>query len=612
MKKKLLLFCFLMLTAVLLSACDKDPTTPTETTPAVTEEPKKPDAVFLDGENGKDEQDGLSPETAVLSLSHAFELLSPERNRIVIMNSPQSEIRVTLPEYDGTLIFTSKYNGIDYAEQNKARFRIPHTLTLGGDTVFEDLTMASYSEDSRIFCNYHNLTIAESVSCTGADRRLVIIHAGYSVADTALNDEKPIYARNLGHNGDCEINIFGGRWKAFCGGNYRAGRNSPVATFDGNLTVNIGGNAEFYSIDPTDDIWGDHFTATGMNFQRGTVTLNITGGTFSSPIYALGHRGEIFCATAANGKTGTDGTKQGRNVTYTADVTVNISGGTFTEGVTEIGALRNPGETPLTGSYTLNITGGSFTAGIKLSARGILGESKVTGAPADACVVDFDTVNGAVQSAAKALRVACVGDSITFGTCAKNTELDGYLYVGYNFSYPAMLQKLCGDTAVIGNFGYPGANVMSSAYYNTYYNSCVYNLFEEFRPDIILFALGTNNTLFMPDKLVETKSAYNTLLKGLHTSAPDAKIIMTTALYRFDKPEREEMLVKYIRPLQKELAESYDYIMLFDSAEEFRPYGNVSYYQDKLHPNNKGYGKLAEIMNKAIAEFLPASADGTK
>ncbi|MGN1473228.1 MAG: hypothetical protein ACI4WZ_04065, partial [Eubacteriales bacterium] len=107
MKKKLLLFCFLMLTAVLLSACDKDPFTPTETTPAVTEEPKKPDAVFLDGENGKDEQDGLSPETAVLSLSRAFELLSPERNRIVIMNSPQSEIRVTLPEYDGTLIFTS-------------------------------------------------------------------------------------------------------------------------------------------------------------------------------------------------------------------------------------------------------------------------------------------------------------------------------------------------------------------------------------------------------------------------------------------------------------------------------------------------------------------------
>ena len=41
--------------------------------------------------------------------------------------------------------------------------------------------------------------------------------------------------------------------------------------------------------------------------------------------------------------------------------------------------------------------------------------------------------------------------------------------------------------------------------------------------------------------------------------------------------------------------------MLFDLAEEFRPYGNVSYYQDKLHPNNKGYGKLAEIMNKAIA-----------
>ena len=92
----------------------------------------------------------------------------------------------------------------------------------------------------------------------------------------------------------------------------------------------------------------------------------------------------------------------------------------------------------------------------------------------------------------------------------------------------------------------------------------------------------------------------------MHKRFPDAKIIMTTAIYRFDKVERIQQLDEYIIPIQKQMADAFDYVYLYDAYTEYRPYGNTTYYKDKLHPNNLGYEKLAEVMKKGVDTLLAA------
>jgi lysophospholipase L1-like esterase len=52
----------------------------------------------------------------------------------------------------------------------------------------------------------------------------------------------------------------------------------------------------------------------------------------------------------------------------------------------------------------------------------------------------------AAAAASAAVRVSCVGDSITAGVCASNSSTN----------YPAVLQRLLGDSYTVGNYGNSG------------------------------------------------------------------------------------------------------------------------------------------------------------
>jgi lysophospholipase L1-like esterase len=109
----------------------------------------------------------------------------------------------------------------------------------------------------------------------------------------------------------------------------------------------------------------------------------------------------------------------------------------------------------------------------------------------------------------------------------------------------------------------------------------------------------------MPNGKAEFTSYYRTMLKDMHKRFPDATIIMTTAIYRWDKPERTQQVDQYIIPVQKQMAEEFkDFVVLYDAYTEYKPYGTTQYYADKLHPNNAGYVKLAEVMKKAVDKLI--------
>ncbi len=82
------------------------------------------------------------------------------------------------------------------------------------------------------------------------------------------------------------------------------------------------------------------------------------------------------------------------------------------------------------------------------------------------------------------VRVACVGDSITFGAGIEGRETN---------CYPAQLQKLLGGRFEVRNFGRSGATAGRSGDL-PYWTTEEFNQATAFQPDVVILKLGTNDT----------------------------------------------------------------------------------------------------------------------
>jgi lysophospholipase L1-like esterase len=89
---------------------------------------------------------------------------------------------------------------------------------------------------------------------------------------------------------------------------------------------------------------------------------------------------------------------------------------------------------------------------------------------------------GAVQAAT--IRVACVGDSITYGAGSSSPS---------TLSYPVQLAGLLGSGYTVGNFGHSGATMLHAGDL-PYVNVAEYPASDAFAPDIVVIMLGTNDS----------------------------------------------------------------------------------------------------------------------
>ena len=83
-----------------------------------------------------------------------------------------------------------------------------------------------------------------------------------------------------------------------------------------------------------------------------------------------------------------------------------------------------------------------------------------------------------------AVRVACIGNSITFGAGIKNRSRD---------SYPSVLARMLGDNYWVKNFGV-SARTMLNKGDHPYMNEPAYKNALAFNPNIVVIKLGTNDS----------------------------------------------------------------------------------------------------------------------
>lgn len=189
------------------------------------------------------------------------------------------------------------------------------------------------------------------------------------------------------------------------------------------------------------------------------------------------------------------------------------------------------------------------------------------------------------------IRIACVGNSITFGAGIANREVD---------SYPAQLGTLLGENYEVRNFGVSGTTLLSRGN-APYIKTQAYKQALSFNPDWVFIKLGTNDS--KPENRVylnEYIQDYKELIESFRQSTNHPRIILLLPVPVFSTDTTgitASVVGDKIIPMIRQVA--YDtgcevinlYNLLIESPELF---------PDKVHPNCAG----ASVIAKRISELV--------
>ncbi|MBR5052418.1 MAG: alpha/beta hydrolase fold domain-containing protein [Bacteroidaceae bacterium] len=190
-----------------------------------------------------------------------------------------------------------------------------------------------------------------------------------------------------------------------------------------------------------------------------------------------------------------------------------------------------------------------------------------------------------------AVRVACIGNSITDGSGIFMRDI---------FGYPAQLQKKLGNGYIVKNFGIGGRTMLQKGDY-PYMKEQAWKDAQGFQPDIVVIKLGTNdskpkNWLYGSEFAKDMQSMLDTL-KALPTHP---LIYLATPIPALNTTGNisQKALTDEICPLIKDLAKK-NKCELIDLQTLFQPTeGMMS--SDGIHPTTKGAGQMAEIIYQHI------------
>jgi acyl-CoA thioesterase-1 len=190
----------------------------------------------------------------------------------------------------------------------------------------------------------------------------------------------------------------------------------------------------------------------------------------------------------------------------------------------------------------------------------------------------------------KPIKVACVGNSITFGYGIEHRD---------SLSYPAQLQRMLGDNWKVRNFGISARTLLSKGDL-PYINEPIYQQALAFNPDIVLIKLGTNDTKPHNWKhKADFKNDYRKLIKSFQQLESAPEVVLLKAVPAF--PERWGISDSTIRLELNPMIEALSNELNLHYIDLYSPFANkANLFPDKIHPNAEG----AEIMATIIFEKL--------
>lgn len=191
------------------------------------------------------------------------------------------------------------------------------------------------------------------------------------------------------------------------------------------------------------------------------------------------------------------------------------------------------------------------------------------------------------------VRVACLGDSITFGDRLPDRSAQ---------SYPAVLSRLAQGRVATGNFGVNGATALDIPFRAWSDTRACQNALA-FKPDIVVVMLGINDLAF-PDRYARYPAALRDIVVRFQSLPSSPRVFLCTPTPIAPAEEQsqanraiQDVLIPAIRAVAAETdAQLIDIHAVFPNRLDLLP--------DGLHPSPEG----AELIARTVLAALEAPA----
>jgi lysophospholipase L1-like esterase len=209
-----------------------------------------------------------------------------------------------------------------------------------------------------------------------------------------------------------------------------------------------------------------------------------------------------------------------------------------------------------------------------------------------------DLKDTSVSSSNEATKVACIGDSITFGHGINDRETN---------SYPAQLGALLGDAYQVKNFGVSGSTMLKQGN-KPYWKQKQFQAAQDFEPDLVVIKLGTNDMKARNWKFkADYKADYIDMIRTFQglPSQPDVLICYPAPVFRTKGDFKDSIVREELIPLVDEVSHDAG-VRVIDLYQPLAEKPELS--RDGLHPNVAGATVMAETVADAITGKGIASA----
>ncbi|HVB03348.1 MAG TPA: GDSL-type esterase/lipase family protein [Chitinophagaceae bacterium] len=200
------------------------------------------------------------------------------------------------------------------------------------------------------------------------------------------------------------------------------------------------------------------------------------------------------------------------------------------------------------------------------------------------------------------VRLACIGDSITYGDRIEGREMN---------SYPSKLQGILGKDALVMNFGVNGCTLLKKGDL-PYWEDKTMQLIWDFNPHIAVLMLGTNDAKARNwkyhDEFYGDYIAFIRYLKGI----PARPLIWACfpvpafgPMYDILPEVIRDQEIPLIRKASR--AEQIKNINLYRALS-----GYPDLFPDLVHPNAAGAQRIAVKVYSAVRKYFKGSVQGNQ
>lgn len=201
----------------------------------------------------------------------------------------------------------------------------------------------------------------------------------------------------------------------------------------------------------------------------------------------------------------------------------------------------------------------------------------------------------AVAQEKKIVKIACVGNSITFGSGIQNR---------FQNSYPGILSQWLGEGYDVRNFGLSGRVLLNKGD-RPYMHEPKFRELLAFEPDIVTIKLGTNDSKPWNWRYgKDFKENLNEMLDKLQElpSQPKVYLCLPVPAVSSKFGINDSVIVNGIIPVIRNVAKKR-HLQVIDLYTAMKPYPN--YYTDGIHPNESGAAVIAGELYRILTGKEP-------